>query len=175
MFYLHEDEWGMIAVMPAENMARAGEVAQEAAEFGEAHRAEGGVGWTDMYVIPEEEHPIAEKGIRLEELRGLIEGRLAEADKVESGYSSYREAVERAFAFGEADGDVGAFYGNVGEGVILGLYLLRPDEENEEAVGVVEEMLRALGERYGLMLADWWQDVAVDLTDREAVGRYLRG
>jgi len=174
VFYLHEDDWGMISVMPAENLMWARRVAGEAAAFGEAHRAPDGAGWTEMYVIPEEEHSISEKGIRLDDLRELIGGRLVEADGVTSGYSSQVEMIKNGFAFGESNGDVGAFYGNVEDGLIVRLEVIRPDWEDEGAVGMFGEMLGELGERYGLMLADWWWDMVVDLRDGEAIGRYLR-
>jgi hypothetical protein len=54
------------------------------------------------------------------------------------------------------------------------LEVIRPDWEDEGAVGTFGEMLGELGERYGLMLADWWWDMVVDLRDEEAVGRYLK-
>lgn len=173
MFYLHEDDWGMIAVMPVENLKRAGEVAQEAEEFGEAHRAPDGVGWTDVYVVPEE-FPISARGIRLEELREVIGGGLVEAEGVQSGYSSYVEVIKNAFAFREGDGKPGALYGNVKDGLVTGLYVLRPDWEEEGSVAWFERVLGELGERWGLMVADWWWDMTVDLRDGEAVGKWLR-
>ncbi|MEO5952183.1 MAG: hypothetical protein ABIQ44_06885 [Chloroflexia bacterium] len=174
-FYLHEDDWGMITVMPAENLRWARRTMGEASAFGEAHKAEDGVGWTDMYVIPAEEHSISEKGISLEALRKCVAGRLVEADEVSSGYSSYVEEVKNGFAFGESGLDKGAFYGNVDEnGMVVRLEVVRPDWEDEEAVVVFGEMLEELGKRYELMLADWWWDVVVDLRDDEAIGRYLR-
>lgn len=85
-FYLHEDDWGMVNLMPRENLERAREVAQEAEEFGREHFD--GVGWTDIYVVPEEKHPIEERRIPLDELRELVGDVLIEAEKVQSGYSS---------------------------------------------------------------------------------------
>jgi len=172
VFYLHEDDWGMVNLMPVENIARAKEVAQEAEEFGREHFD--GVGWTDMYVIPEEKHPIEERRIRLDELRELVGGHLAEAEKVQSGYSSYVEDLPDTFAFGEGYSGKGAFYGNSKEGLIVRLHLLLCDPEDEDGVQFFARVLGALGERYGLILADWWRDVVIDLGDRERVLAYLK-
>lgn len=51
IFYLHEDEWAMINVMPAENLSRTKEITKDAQDFGEAHFD--GRGWTEIYLIPE--------------------------------------------------------------------------------------------------------------------------
>lgn len=173
-FYLHEDDWGMISVMPVENLVWARRTMGEASAFGEAHKAEDGAGWTDVYLIPGEEHSISEKGISLEALRHFIAGRLVEADEITSGYSSHVEGVKNGFAFGESGMDKGALYGNVENGIVIRLEALRPDWEDEEAVAAFGGMLVELGRMYGLMIADWWWDVVVDLRDEEAVGRYLR-
>lgn len=173
VFYLHEDDWGMVAMLPAENRARGEEVAREAAAFGEEHRAE--VGWTDVYVVSEEEHPISERGIEVAELRGLVGGRLAEADDVTSGYATFKEVVGRGFAFGEAYGECGAFYGWAEGGVVMSLNLILPDGEDAGAVELFVEVLGGLGRKYGLIVADWWSDRMVGLEDEGVVREYLMG
>ncbi len=95
-FYLHEDEWGMISIMPAENLSHSRATAAEAREFGEKHFD--GSGWTDIYVLPEEPYPIYARRILLSELQEMFAGFLSPAGRVESGYSSHREAVTGAFA-----------------------------------------------------------------------------
>ena len=66
-FYLHEDEWGMVELLPVENMAGREVALEEGRQFGKDHSA--GVGWTDVYMVPEAHHSIAERHIPLAELR----------------------------------------------------------------------------------------------------------
>lgn len=171
VFYLHEDDWGMVAVMPAENMPRSEEVAREAEAFGQEHFD--GTGWTDVYVVPEEEHPISERRIELAELRALVGGRLVEAADVTSGYGTFAEVVGRGFAFGEAYGETGAFYGWADEGVIMRLNLILPDGNNAEAVGLFVEVLRELWRNYRLIIADWWSNRVIDPGDEDGLREYL--
>ena len=69
-FYLHEDEWAMIDLLPRENFADLLRTAEEAKTFGEEHFD--GFGWTAMYVIPKPTHPLVEKGLPLHELKMLL-------------------------------------------------------------------------------------------------------
>jgi hypothetical protein len=160
----------MVAVLPAENMARSKEIGKEAGEFGREHFD--GTGWTDIYVIPGEEHPISEWGIALEELRELVGGRLKEAEKVFSGYSSQRDKIEGGFAFRNGYPD-GAFYGSQADGVIMSLNVILPDGGNEEAVRLFVDVLGPLGRKYSLMLANWWANEAVDLRDGDGLQKYF--
>lgn len=172
-FYLHEDEWGMVELLPVENMAGREVAVADTRQFGKDHSA--AVGWTDVYLIPEAHHSIAERHIPLAELRALIASWLPEADTVQSGYSTYVETMQLSFAFGNRALRSGVFYGNYEGTTITQLNLIPPDQEAEAAVTRLAETLHTLGERYTLMLADWWSDRVVDLRDREAITSYLRG
>ena len=97
-FSLHEDDWGMITLLPAENRARTAATAQEAEAFGAAHFD--GTSWSAVYVLPEPEHPISERHIPFDELAALVGEGLVPAAAVLSGYSSQREECERCYAFG---------------------------------------------------------------------------
>ncbi len=172
-FYLHEDEWGMVELLPVENMAGREVAVEEARQFGKDHSA--GVGWTDVYMIPEVHHSIAERHIPLAELRALIASWLPEADTVQSGYGTYVETLQLSFAFGTRALRSGVFYGNNEGSTITQLNLVPPDEEAEAAITRLAETLHTMGERYNLMLVDWWSDRVVDLRDQDAVTSYLRG
>jgi hypothetical protein len=171
-FYLHEDEWGMITLLPAENRKQAAATAQEAEAFGAAHFD--GTGWTDMYVLPEPEHRISERHIPFDELQALVEKGLVPAQAVLSGYSSYQEECERCYAFGRAYEGGGAFYGYHDGGTVMDLHVVCPDSDNAAAVAFFTERLLDLGQRYDLILVDWWQDRIVELRDPAAVAAYLR-
>ena len=182
LFYLHEDDWGMINLIPAENAAWAGEIREEAIRAAEENFA-GHVQlgdaqiptYHDIYVIPEEKHPISERAIPLQELRNLLSDKWPEAEKVVSGYGSYSEDIGGAFAFGEAEGASGAFYGSYKEGVVAALHIVRPDYEETQAVREFDAALLRLGEEYNLVLVDWWRDVVLNLRNAEGIRRYLIG
>ena len=181
-FYLHEDDWGMISLLPVENAAWVEEETRNAARAAEENFA----GFTqvgeariptykEVYVISEEKHPIAERAIRLDDLRALLAENWPEAERVESGYSSHVEGLPSAFAFGKAYDSSGAFYGSHKDEVVTRLHILRPDSEEAHAVGAFEDALARVGEEYKLVLADWWIKAVVDLFDPGEVSNYLRG
>ena len=171
VFYLHEDEWAQIEILPIDNMERVKEVGAEGQAFSDAH-FDGG-SWSAIYVRPSTERPISELGIALEELRALIGGRLEEAKKIDSGTYSDVGSVKNGFAFCGDFAESGAFYGLVDDGLIRELNMLTPDWEDARAVDLFTDVLGEMGKRYGLMLADWWLFWMVDLRDGEAVKAYL--
>jgi hypothetical protein len=171
-FYLHEDDWGMITLLPAENRAQAAETAQEAEAFGAAHFD--GTSWSAVYVLPEPEHPISERHIPFDELHRLVGDGLVPAPAVMSGYGLQRDECERCYAFGTAYKGGGALYGYQADGTVMDLHVICPDPDNAAAVALFTERLRELGQRYDLILVDWWQDRIVELRDAAAVAAYLR-
>jgi hypothetical protein len=171
-FYLHEDSWGMVELLPAENMAEREAAAKEAKQLGEDRFT--GVGWTDVYIIPEARPSIAERHIPLPDLRTLVASWLPEADTVQSGYSTYVETLQYTFAFGNTASRAGVFYGTYEGSTITHLNVIGPDEEVQAKVTRFAEALCALAQLYNLILVDWWSDTIVDLRDPAAVTSYLR-
>jgi hypothetical protein len=161
----------MVTILPAENRTRSEEVAKESVAFAREHFD--GEGWTDVYVIPEEQYPLIERRIPLAEVHDLVAGRLAPADIVKTGYSSWEQALPDCFAFFSEEASWGAFYGEHVEGIIAYLHLVPCAPENAGAVQLFAEVLAGLGARYSLILGDWWRSVVVDLADRPSIRRYL--
>lgn len=178
VFFLHEDEWGMIDIMPIENRAESMQTADTAEEFAKEHFD--GFGYTDIFVIPEPKHPLASRQIPLGFIRTLVTPHLMEAAKVESGTHPGEILPEafrytgplKSFAFG--DDHLGALYGNHLQGVIQYLHLIPPDVKDEANRASWLSTLTTLGSAYRLMLSDWWIKVTVDLSDAAAVTAYLR-
>src|SRR5687767_10189398 len=108
IFYLHEDDWGMVALVPAENREQCERLCGEARAFAEAHFA-GNVAigenqvptYSAMFFVPAPEHPISTRAISLAELERLLGERFPRAREVQSGYSTYREKLPNCFAFGD--------------------------------------------------------------------------
>jgi hypothetical protein len=182
LFYLHEDEWGMIAILPAENAAWVEGTAREAERAsrenfaGLVEIAGGQIPvYNDIYVVPEEEQPISSRAITLDYLRALLAHTWHEAERVETGYSTHVEEAKNAFAFGKAYGDTGSFYGSHRDGTITHLNITRPDHGNAEMVEAFRAALARLGAEHDLMLVDWWRNSALDLRDAAGINAYLAG
>jgi hypothetical protein len=177
MFYLHEDDWGLNDLLPAENYAELLRVAEEDRTFGEAHFD--GVGWTAMYVIPPPTYSLSLRDLPLHDLAQLVHECFLPARLVQSGglYTTARETVPDAFAFVEAQRADGAFYGLQDSGLVICLNLLEPWQSDPEAKRVsipcFTEILHTLGTRYELVLADWRRDLIIDLRERSRVEWYL--
>jgi hypothetical protein len=171
VFYLHEDEWAMIDLLPAENVAEVQWTAHEAQAFGEQHCD--GFGWTDMYILPRPTHPLSLRAIPLNELKAMLRERFLPADSVQSGYSSYRETLPDCFAFVEAEKADGAFYGDQENGLVTRLHLLPCIERNHARLTSFIDILHALGAKYDLVLVDWWNTQIIDLRERNRVVQYL--
>jgi hypothetical protein len=171
VFYLHEDEWAMIDLLPSENFEETLRIAREAQTFGEEHFD--GFGWTDVYVIPKPTYPFSLRILPLHELQGLLRERFLAASIVQSGYSTYRETLPDCFAFVEAEKADGAFYGDQKNGLVTRLHLLPCNEENRDRRTCFTEILYTLGVKYDLVLADWWNHSIIDLRERNMVVQYL--
>ncbi len=165
-FDLHEDEWGMIDLLPAENLAHAQAVVAEAEEHAEAHRAPDGLGYTAVYVAPEPQLPLSARVLSLSTLHGLLGPAWQRFAKVSSGYSSYREDLPQAFAF--TDGE-SVLYGLQREGLVDTLHLHRP-----VARPALLSTLHGLGQTLRLILEDLWRNEVVALGDHAVVSRYLQ-
>ena len=165
-FYLHEDDWAMIDLVPEENRVRAADATEEARAFGEAHRAPGGVGWTDMYVTPEMPISFGERGVTLPALRALVP-ELEPYERVLSGYSSQRDPVPSAFALGGKDGVLyGSLDGDLGGERIVELHVAHPGAP-------FAPILARLGQAYRLLLIDWSRDAVFLLSDEKALAAYF--
>ena len=165
--YVHEDEWGQIAFEPEENRDDRARVDAEVRAFSDAHRAPGGIGWTDMMVVPPAPVSLAERGITLAALREELGDRPMLA--LTTGYSSHVEPVTNGFAFrcsGERTWDT--LYGCTKDGIVTQLHLTFGTE-------AIAELLHRLGTRFRLVLADPGRGGVIELADRAAIDRYLAG
>jgi hypothetical protein len=163
-FDLHEDEWGMVDLVPAENHAHASTVVDEARRHGEAHRD--GIGWNAVYVAPAPAVPLTVRGWTVDALAAELPG-WTRATRVTSGYASLREEVLGAFAFRHGGS---AVYGAVEGGTIRALHL----DVRGDTPGLRDVLVR-LGRAARLILVDLWTDRVVDLADPAAVEAWIAG
>lgn len=164
-FDLHEDEWGMIDLIPQENHAHAQAVVTAAVVHGEAHRAPDGLGFTAVYVAPEPLCPLSQRVLSLSALATLLGPRWQQVGRVTSGYSSYREDLPHAYAF--TDGRH-VLYGCERERLLTTLHL-----HPGSADAALCDVLHVLGLGLRLILQDLWRDQVVDLTSRSAIEQYV--
>jgi hypothetical protein len=171
VFYLHEDEWAMIDLLPSENFEELLRTARAAQTFGEEHFD--GFGWTDMYQIPPPTSPLSLRTLPFNELQGMLKERFLQARSVQSGYSSYNETLPDSFAFVEAEKADGAFYGKQENGLVIRLHLLPCNSDDHSHIASFADILHTLGMRYDLVLVDWWKNTIIDLREKHLVVEYL--
>jgi hypothetical protein len=171
VFYLHEDDWGMVSLLPYENLAFLHAERDRIDAFSAAHFD--GVAWTDIYIRSDEPSPISIRQMPYARLVDLFGGLLPAAASVETGYSSYREVCPGCFAFGRAY-DL-ALYGSIKDGTVTELSLSMQLPPADTALSqALATALVALGTEYQLVLVDWARSQIVNLGDLVAVERYLR-
>ncbi len=169
-FYLHEDDWSMVNMLPVENLTFLHEERERLDTFSAEHFD--GVAWTDIYVRSEEPSSITIRAIPYSRLAELFGSILPAADRVETGYSSYREPCPGCFAFGKAY-DL-ALYGSIKDGIVtaLSLSMLAPSIDATLRQELVSALCM-LGCEYRLVLVDWNRSLVLDLADQAGVERYL--
>lgn len=173
-FDLHEDDWGMIALEPRENLAHRQRTIAEAIAHADAHRSPDGLTYSAMYIAPGPEVDLAIRALTLEALAEHLGPAWRRYDRVASGYSSYREDVPDAFAFHLTqfpevlpDGSPSpVFYGTIENEIVTSLNVHRPCD-------VIADELTRLGAVVQLIVVDLWRDSVVDLGDAEALARYI--
>jgi hypothetical protein len=166
-FDLHEDEWGMISLEAEENRFERTRMVKDAAAFGEAHRAAGGIGWTDLHVAPAAPIELATRLITLEDLHTALGAGWIRYRRVWSGYSGSRDVMRDAYAFFRGSGqDIDQVYGTLEPPYLASLCITR-------ATPAIGDTLHVLGTTFRLILCDLWKDVVVSLADPAAIERYL--
>jgi hypothetical protein len=162
-WFVHEDDWGMISLVPAENRADRAAVVEAARAHGEAHQAPDGLGWTAIYSAPPPPTDIDARKITLEALGAVLGSRWQPVADLVTGYSSHRERVATGYAFQLPEGPV--LYGCITDGVISQLHVVRIRPS-------MADTLHRLGSTFDLILCNLWDDSVVELADRSAVDAY---
>jgi hypothetical protein len=98
--YFHEDDYGQIEILPAQNWEHCANELGKISEFSNQHRAPDGVGWTSMYMRGESPKTLASLNINFESFCSALAQRLPKFDRVETGYSSFIEECQGTNAFG---------------------------------------------------------------------------
>lgn len=169
--FFHEDDFCQIELLPKGNLDWCRKQMKEIENFKEdSQTGEAIEGFTDLFVRKAVKKELQAQEISSEELAGLLALLLPEYDRVETGYSDYREECRFTRAFGENGGIIVFF--DSSEGMVQNLWLECEiyDEQQKETA---KEVVSALGMRYQLILADWnWLKI-VELENSEEVINYM--
>jgi len=154
----------MISLEPDENRFERTRVVNEARAHGEAHRAPGGIGWTNIYVAPAPPVALETRAITPAALRDALCGEWIAVGKLVTGYSSHREDIVGGYAFRLRE-EHAVIYGTAGAHV-TSINITRCPLE-------IADTLYRVGVTFRLILCDLWTDQVVDLAALPAIARYL--
>lgn len=166
--YFHEDDYCQCEVLPP---AAKGYCLREMGEidaFADGHRE--GQFYTDIYLREDSPHTLREMALRSEQLAAVLDF-LPAFDRVETGYSSYREECTSTCARGLSD-DLAVFWDTDDEGFVKALWTVI--WVKDESIDTARRVYTALGSLAPLLLADWNASACVDLTDNAAIEQYLK-
>lgn len=165
--FFHEDDYCQWEILPltAEDscMRQMGEID----DFAKGHQVDGG--FTDMFVCENSPHEIGELALRPEQLNEALRF-LQPYDRVETGYSSYREELKSSYGRGNGP-EQNVFWSVNDAGVVNAIWLdiwVVPETKD-----LWQNILTALGKMVPVLLADWGWSRCVDLTNLSEVEKYI--
>lgn len=151
--YFHEDDYCQQQILPRASSSYAAAEVKKIGEFADAHRAPGGLGWTDMHIRQDAPVELRALQINREQFGEIVSPFLPPFDVVYTGYSSYREQCVKTAAWGRsaqcallADWD--------GDDVIKNVWAEFFDED-EASIVAAARAVGALGKLHPLVYVDW--------------------
>ena len=174
IFFMHEDDWGEIELLPVENRVRCLGVMNDMRVH--TRLRAGGKSPRDAFVVPDVQQDcrLSERNIRVLELCEQLEQSFTPAPLVQSGSSTSMQTLCNAFAFGQAYGERGAFYGVQQEGIVFTLCLTLPQCIDPEILSTYATALASLAVTHDLFVLDWWHKRVVSVRDPAPALTYLR-
>ena len=165
--FFHEDDYCQWEILPLTAKAYCLKEMGEIDEFAEAHQA--GTGFTDLYIRDDSPHSIEELSLHSKQLDEALSF-LPAYDRVETGYSSYREELKSTHGRGEG-AQQNVFWSVDETGRVNALWLelwITP-----EAKDLWRRILITLGQVAPVLLADWGWSQCVDLTSPREIEQYV--
>lgn len=168
LFY-HEDDYCMIELTPIENIASLTEESETINAKSEKNFE--GSGFSDIHIIKDDRVGIDVRKITPEDMEQIINKTgFKKAAIVTTGYGqTYRERPGNTFGFGK---DYAAIYFSTKKGYVDKVWFTNPNSMDEEKLTLC---LSEFGEKWNLVLMDWFQTRIVNLADRKDIDKYLRG
>lgn len=166
--YFHEDDYCQLEVLPLTAKAYClKEMGQIEAFVGKLQ--DEGAGFSDIYLRGDSPHSMEELSLRSQQLDEALSF-LPSYDRVETGYSSYREELKSTYGRG-AGPEQNVFWSVEKVGLVNALWLdLWISPEIKE---LWQRTLTALGQLAPVLLADWGWERCVDLTSPQEIQQYV--
>ena len=163
--FFHEDDYCQQEILPAAALSYCRSEIEKIDAFASEHRAQDGIGWTDMYVRDAAPQPLVDLNITRERFTELVGAFLEPFEKVTSGAGIHHEPVANTTAFGyDALCVILADWNASGrvEHIWTSIFTDRP-----ERLETTVRALQTLGEAFPLLYVDWaWSFVTpIDPTD----------
>lgn len=171
--FFHEDDYGAVELLPVGAWVHCEQQLGRIAEHDVKHRAPGGVGWTSIYIREDSPVSMVELGLTLVELDAALSPHLPFTDEVETGYSTYREPVQRTRAW-VVSGYMVLYASWDESGRVRSIFCSSSFVEPAKQPSFLAAM-KALGALRPLLLVDWNADALLRLDDTEMLQRWLTG
>lgn len=169
--YLHEDDYGQIEILPAQNWEFCTRQIEQIAAFSEQHRAPGGVGWTDVLMRTQEPDTLASLALNREVMSQALSAHLLPFDRVWTGYGSHTEEYQDTLAFG-FDRDCVICVSTDDSGSVSNLWLGLGGPSQTERDSLISA-IRELRQFAKLLFVDWGWGRLYLLDDEEGISQYL--
>lgn len=170
--FFHEDDYCQQQLLARAAAEFAGAELKRIEDFAEAHRAPGGLGWTEMYIRKESPAELRSLKINRNEFASIVSQSLPPFDAVYTGYSTYREECKKTAARGRSERCALLADWN-DDGLIVNVWAEFFDQE-EEAILAASTAVAAMGKRYPLIYVDWAWGYRCEADDSAAFSSMLR-
>jgi hypothetical protein len=171
--FFHEDDDGAVEILPVGAWVHCEQQLGRIAEHDVKHRVPGGAGWTSIYICEDSPVSMVELGLTLAELDAALSPHLPFTDEVETGYSTYREPVQRTRAW-VVSGYMALYASWDESGRVRSIFCSSSFVEPAKQPSFLAAM-KALGALRPLLLVDWNADALLRLDDTEMLQRWLTG
>lgn len=169
--YFHEDDYCQIEILPAQNESFCRRQMGLIQGVAQAHAAEGGAGFTELYVREENPISLEDQVLDRKALEAALSPLVPWHELVYTGYSSYREVCANTHAFAVNE-QVALFY-SLKESIVSNIWLLLNPYTASERL-LASRMLEALSGLGELLLVDWSWGTALSLRDKAGIDAYLQ-
>lgn len=171
--FFHEDDYCRQQLLPAAATEFAEVELRKIAEFADAHRAPGGLGWTAMYAGQQAPVELGILGIQRERFGEIVSEVLPRFDMIYTGFGSHRQQCRNAAAWGRSEQCV--LYADWNDdGVIVNVWT-EFFEYDEASILAASKAVAALGALHPLVYVDWAWGYTCKASDEEVFASMLRG
>jgi hypothetical protein len=165
--FFHEDDYCMIELTPKENIQALKDESDTI--NAKAEKNFDGNGYKDIHVIKDDRVKLNIRKINPNDLEQIINKTgFQKAAIVTTGYGqTYREERKNTFGFGK---DYSVIYFSVKDGSVDRIWFTNPSSMDKEKL---TSCLSEIGQKWDLVLMDWFETRIVNLADKKDIDKYL--